>query len=135
VFRNWSDGPAEAVAKMSANVIAFWDWRVGEIERQAPSDERDQDADGLGILIATPHLPPADTIRLGRRTVGLLRAKHRTGTLAWERLGDLARVDAAGTFEIVSILIDLELSSGQVYLPFDEVAPSLRAAIAARGLL
>jgi hypothetical protein len=135
VYRWWSDSAADDVATLSIHVIAFWEWRLGELEVLAPSEQRDEEADGLGLLIAAPHLPAADVIRLGQRTVALLRTKHRTGSLAWERLGELAQIDPSGTFEIVSKLVELALAGSYAYLPFDEVAPSLRSAIGAGGPL
>jgi hypothetical protein len=61
----------------------------------------------------------------------LLGAEHHTTGLAWGRLADLAAVDPVGTFDIVSRLIELSLASDYPYLDFDDVAPSLRAAIRA----
>jgi len=131
IFRGWSDREPEAASALSPNVVAFWEWRLGELERLPANASRSEEADGLCWFLATPHLSPNDTIRLGRRTVALLGAEHHTTGLAWGRLSALAAVDPVGTFDIVSRLIELSLESDLPYLAFDDVAPSLRAAIQA----
>ena len=132
VFRGWSDTEAPAAA-MSQHVIEFWEWRLAKLESRPSDVSRDEEVDGLCWFIATPHLPPHDVIRLGTRTVALLKAKHRTGGLAWTRLTELAAIDPSATFDIVEKLIVLSLAGEFVYLPFDEVSPSIRAAIAVGG--
>jgi hypothetical protein len=65
----------------------------------------------------------------------MLGRKHRVTNLAWERLGKLAAKDPAGTFVIAEQLVDRILKGPFPYLAFDDVAPSLLAAIAAGGEL
>ena len=103
-------------------------WRVSILEGQPETNERTDEADGLGWFPITPHIPAAEAIRLGLRTLQLASDEWRTGGSAWERLGELARHDAVGTFELVELLARWALACDFPYLPYPQVAPPLRAA-------
>lgn len=132
IWRNFEDDD-DSPEKLIPGVVAFWDYRLGSLEATKPSDDRDDEVDGLCQLIAIRQLPAADAIRLGARTATLLRAKQRVTTTIWERLEDLVKHDAAGAFPIAERLIGVTLEGKFTYLPFDEVSPILRAALAAGG--
>ena len=129
VFRGWSD-TAEAPPDIYAKrLLRFWEWRLEALEALAPSPARDTEAAGLIWLLKTPHLPSADVIRLGRRTLQLCSISERLSAGAWARLRTLAQDDAAETFELAEMLIERALARPYAHLPFNEVAPVLRASL------
>src|SRR6185437_4150952 len=131
VFRRWRDAKESVPDDFVRRLAAFWEWRVCVLEAQPESDERADEADGLTWFLVTPCIPPADAIRLGLRTLRLASDDRRTGGSAWQRLGELAQHDAVGTFELVELLARRALASDFPYLPYQQVAPPLRAALAA----
>jgi hypothetical protein len=135
VYRGWSDSKAQAVEPLSPHVIAFWESRLSALESAKKTEQIDEEADGLCWFIATPHLPTDEVIRLGQRTAKLIGKKNRTTSLTWKRLTELVEMDPVGAFPIAARFIELGLASDYVYLPFDDVAPSLRVAIRAGGAL
>jgi hypothetical protein len=135
VYRGWSDSAAEPHPPLARNIIRFWSWRLEELEGSDRSEAREEEADGLCWFIATPHLPATDVVSLGLRTVRLLGSKHNTVESAWDRLSALAGADPAGVFEIAAHVIELHLADDHVYLPYEDVAPSLRHAIRSGGSL
>lgn len=135
VWRDWSPAKTSPPAKLVRNVIAFWTYRIERLETAPPGLERDEEVEGLFHLIATPYLPSRDVIPLAKRTTALLRRKQRVTHFAWERLGQLAAEDPAGTFAVVEALIDRMLESDYHYLSFDDAAPPIRSAIRVGGEL
>jgi len=132
IFRHWSDAKAPVPDDFVRRLVAFWEWRVSVLETQAESQERTDEADGLAWFLRTPYIKAADAIRLGLRTLGLVRGNWPMGALAWERLGELAQHDPAGTFELAELLARRALRTDYPYLPYPQVAPPLRAALAVR---
>jgi len=129
IFRGWSDAKTPVPEEFVLRLVAFWDWRASILEGQAESEERGDEADGLGWFLVTPYIPPTEAIRLGLRTLRIASDDRRTGGSAWERLGELTQHDAVGTFELVELLARRALASDFPYLPFPQVAPPLRAAL------
>jgi hypothetical protein len=67
---------------------------------------------------------------LRRYTTHGLFARVKYAVLACAgRLGELAEVDAVGAFDLVELLIEQELAASHAYLPYEEVARPLRAAL------
>lgn len=133
IFRGWSDAKAPVPEEFVERLVAFWEWRVSVLEGQPESDERADEADGLGWFLVTPYVAPTEAIRLGLRTLRLASDDRRTGGSAWERLGELARHDSVGTFELVELLSRRALASDYPYLPYPQVALPLRAALSAEN--
>lgn len=129
VFRTWSEARVAPPIKFGQRLVQFWEWRVTVLEGQPESSERLEEADALGWFLKTPHIPPQDAIRLGLRTIRLVGNTGKTTRSAWERLVELSRHDAGGTFEIAETMARAALSSGYPYLPFDVVGPVLSAAL------
>ncbi len=129
VFRSWSDSKEPVLESSVRGIVTFWEWRLSEIERSQATPATAEEAVGLMWLFRTPYISPEDTIRLGRRTVVLCTGNDDGGGVAWERLSELAQINAAGTFEIIQILVERELKVGYAYLPYEMLASSLRAAL------
>lgn len=129
VFKSFSDAGEPVPSEIPQRILAFWEWRVSELEHAQDAPARTEEADGLTWLLITPHLPAADAIRLGLRTLRLTTSEQHTRHSAWGRLGELAEFDAAGTFDLVELLIEQELVANHAFLPHEEVAPPLRAAL------
>jgi len=129
VFRTLSDAEEPLRSQIAQRVVAFWEWWLSDLERAHDTPARAEEADGLTWLLIAPHLPAADAIRLGLRTLRLTRGERDTRHSAWQRLAELAEFDAAGTFDLVEVLVEQELSGSYAYLPYAEVGPPLRAAL------
>jgi len=129
VFRDWSNPLPRPSDESAERVLQFWEWRVCELESGDSSPGTAQEAEGLVWLLRVPHLPTIAAIRLGHRTLKLCPSSTRLSMGVWGRLRTLAESDATGTFDLVDEVVNRELASAYVYLPFDEVAPVLRAAL------
>jgi hypothetical protein len=67
---------------------------------------------------------------LGKRTIDLAGDDvEERGAPLWDRLAELAKVEACGTYEIVEPLIHEALRREYSYLPFTEVASTLSEAL------
>lgn len=130
VFRGWSDSDSKIDAELTTRLVRFWEWRLDQLEALDDEKERSEEAAGLKWLLAAPHVPAADALRLGRRTLDLIgdKLKDRGSTL-WERLAELSESDAGGAYEIAERLIQRALTQDYPYLPFERVAPTLRRAL------
>lgn len=129
VYRGWSNAAQAPQAGCAERVLRFWEWRLTVLEAAAASPARNEEAEGLVWFLKTPHLPASEVIRLGRRTLQLCSSGEHASAGAWRRLRTLADVDTAGTFDLVELLVERELAGAHAYLPYDEVAPLLRAAL------
>lgn len=129
VFRTFSGAEEPIPSEVLQRLVAFWEWRLSELERAQDTSARAEEADGLTWFLITPHLPAADAIRLGLRTLRLNKGERHTKHSAWERLGKLAECDAAETFDLVELLVEQELAASYSYLPHEEVARPLRVAL------
>jgi hypothetical protein len=134
IWRAWKDSDPVHLAPFAENVTCFWEWRLRDLEDSQPGPLQESEADGLCWLIATPHIPAAEAIRLGKRTTLLLGTADRSGRMVWDRLNELAGIDVHGAFDIAEAIIDRALRADHVYLPFDDVAPLLRLAVRAEHL-
>ena len=129
---DWRDDRASVPSEFVPRLVSFWEWRLTELERALGASEAEVQAEAVGLLplASLPQLAPSDAIRLGIRTVRLLPAPEDRSSAPWESLGRLAAADAVGAFELVEPLVARALATRFPYLPFDELAPSLRAALA-----
>ncbi len=130
IFRRWSDAETSVSPESVSHLVTFWEWRVGELEGGPSVTGREEEADGLAWFLATPFVPIADAIRLGYRSAALASGERRTRVVAWERIGKIAEEEPAASFELTELLVRQALESEYVDLPFEEVAPALRAALA-----
>jgi len=128
-FRDWSDAKGAISPDEVRRLVALWEWRLNALEGSAASPQIQEEADGLGWFLKTPHIPPDDAIRLGLRTLVLAGDRGQTTNHAWEQLDVLGRHDPVGTFEIVELLIKRALTRDYPFLPFESVGPPLRAAL------
>ncbi|MFN0111477.1 MAG: hypothetical protein ACKVZH_21645 [Blastocatellia bacterium] len=128
VFRGWSDSKEAVPMEYAQRIVRFWEWRLTELESAPDTPERADEADGLTWFLKTPYIAAKDAIRLGLRTLRLNSGKQRNRVTTWERLSELAKVDAAGTFDLVENLIEQELLADYAFLPYEDVAPLLKAA-------
>jgi len=129
VFRNWSEADEPVAQEFAERLVAFWEWRLVDLEHTPESPARSEEAAGLMWFLMTPFTAPSEAIRLGRRTIALNTANEHIGRNAWERLSELAKIDAVGTFELVELLVEHELGADYAYLRFEDVGPPLRAAL------
>lgn len=129
VFRGWTDAESPPPPDPVARILAFWEWRVGVLEAAAQTENVAEEAEGLAWFVATPYLPALDVIRLGSRTLALLERHRRTTGTMWERLGEIAQEAPAESFALTELLLRNAFRESYVYLPFEQVAPALRAAL------
>lgn len=130
VFRSWSDSNGQINQEVTERLVRFWEWRLDQLETLEDPNIRRKEAIGLRWLIATPYVPTADSLRLGKRTLDLTGDDvEERGAPLWERLAKLAELDAAGTYEIVELLIHEALARDYNYLPYPEVSSTLSRAL------
>jgi hypothetical protein len=130
IYRDLSDADEAPPPELLERVLRFWEWRLTELEASPESRARDEEAEGLLWLFKTPHLPATEAVRLGRRALKISVPDHRTSTDAWQRLRELATDLPHEIFDLVEMFVEGELSKPFTYLPFDDVAPVLRLALA-----
>jgi hypothetical protein len=130
IYRGWSESDDQVDPQFIARLVCFWEWRLGQLEGSDDRHARAEEAAGLKWLLATPHIPAADAVRLGKRTMELVGGELQDrGVVLWDRLAELAESDARGTYEIAESVIQLILAQDYPYLPFDRVAPTLTRAL------
>lgn len=130
IYRGWSDSEGHVDPEFVVRLVRFWEWRLDELEASDDLHTREEEAAGLRWLLATPHIPAADAVRLGKRTMELVGNEiEDRGVILWDRLAELAESDAAGTYEIAEQVIYKVLAQDYPYLPFDKVSPTLGRAL------
>lgn len=130
IYRELSDSDEAPPTELIERVTRFWEWRLSELEALTDSPARGEEADGLVWLLKTPHLPAADAVHMGLRSLKISVPNQRTSADAWNRLATLAASLPAATFDLVEMIVHGELAKPYTYLPFEEVAPVLRLALA-----
>jgi hypothetical protein len=126
IFRGWTDAKekGQTVTQGFADrLIQFWDWRIGQLERNADWPDRDEEADGLLWFCMTPFLPPADVIRFGTRTLTVAKGKRGTLHSLWERFAELSSTDPDGAFNMAVLGVELELKSPWPMFQVEELEP------------
>jgi len=128
IFRSWTDveeAPSEAFV---SRLLAFWEWRLDQLERADSSDEVLEEAQGLGWFLRTPHLPAAEVLRLGVRT-----AKAAKGNLEvhadWEWIRYLAMADADAAYNLAELLLEGELGKEHHYVSVEDVKALFRISL------
>jgi hypothetical protein len=129
IFRQWKDSPIPVSAELTRRLVVFWDWRLSELEQVGDTPDRSVEAEGLLWFLATPHIPPSDVIRLGRRTLILTPGRPYSRWIGWERISELALADPVGTFELLTLIVEQEFTADYGVLPYDGLAQPLRAAL------
>jgi len=129
IFRGWSDAKGRIPEDFARRLVEFWEWRVVLLEHEPESGERADEADRLLWLLRTPSIAAVDAIRLGLRTLQLGDDKAGRGPALWDRLAELATVDAVGAFELVALVISRGLATETPFLRYPQVAPALRVAL------
>ena len=129
---DWGDDRASVPPGFVPRLVVFWEWRLTELERALGRSDAEVQAEAVALLplASLPQFEPSDAIRLGVRTVRLLPAAEDRSSAPWESLERLAAADAVGSFELVEPLVARALATRFPYLPFDKLAPPLRAALA-----
>lgn len=130
LFRGWNDSRTPIPSELIGRLETFWEWRLLQLERDPDSPESMAEAKELMWFFLTLAVLPQIAIRLGKRTIALDKAVRRTGTSAWSRLAGLAAADPVGTFDLTEALVLRELGAECPYLPYDELAGPLAAALA-----
>jgi hypothetical protein len=129
LFAAWSERDSRVPPDFVARLVAYWEWRVAEMEAKPRTPESEKEADGLLNFLSSSHIPARDAIALGRRTALLSSADGHGRPHAWDRLGELAVEDVAGAFEILELLVERELKARFPYLRLEGLGPPLRAAL------
>jgi len=85
---------------------------------------------GSAQRIATPNLAASRAIELGTATIHLGPFADRLSSAAWERMADLMSAYPVEAYGLLEHLLEAQLASDFAYLPFDQVRPSISAALA-----
>jgi hypothetical protein len=127
VYAGWRESKEPVPADFVERLVAFWEWRLNDLESDCHGEDAGQEVAGLLQFVMTPYVPAEDAIGLGRRTIGLLPKSHDPTRVAWERLAELATADAVGAYEVIEPLVERVMATKYPYLPYEKVAPVLRA--------
>ncbi|MDB4917599.1 MAG: hypothetical protein JWM95_5243 [Gemmatimonadetes bacterium] len=133
IYRSWSDASAESVVDRVPGLVRLWSWRLDILDATPSGPEKDEELQGMDMLVATPHLSIDDALRLTERTVAMTDRRARQFTSAWSRIAEMTAHDPARGMQVVDRIVRSILQGEYPYLPFDEVAPALRYAIEAGG--
>lgn len=133
LFAAWSEPDSKVPPEFVSRLVAFWEWRLTELEAKPRTLESEKEADGLLNFLSSSYIQPQNAIALGRRTAQLSGADEHSRPHAWDRLGELAAADAAGAFEILELLVERELKARFPYLRLERLGPTLRAALASQN--
>ncbi|MBK9516180.1 MAG: hypothetical protein IPO09_02280 [Anaeromyxobacter sp.] len=129
LFAAWSEPDSKVPPEFVSRLVAFWQWRLAELEATPRTPDSEKEADGLLNFLSSSYIPPQEAISLGRRTAILSSADEHSRPHAWNRLGELASADAAGAFEILELLVERELKARFPFLRLERIGPPLRAAL------
>jgi hypothetical protein len=124
VFRAWSDVSTAPPSSFVDRLMAFWEWRLIQLESAERSPDTEKEAEGLGWFLLTPYLPVEEVIRLGVRTARLARGNLES-QIDWDRLTHLAEKNPDSIYEIVEIVLVSQLSSPQHFIPVRDVRKAL----------
>lgn len=129
IFRGWSNAKEEGKSVPSdfvGRLVAFWEWRLSQLESAPVTKRTSEEAAGLLWFCRTPFLQVEDIIRLGTRTLALLREAGPTLHSLWKRLAELALVDPDGAFVMLDKAISLELTAQWAHFPMKELEAVFR---------
>jgi hypothetical protein len=129
LFAAWSEPDSKVPPEFVSRLVAFWQWRLAELEAKPRTPELEKEADGLLNFLSSSYIPTQEAIALGRRTAQLSSADEHSRPHAWDRLGELAASDVAGAFEILELLVERELKARFPYLRLERLEAPLRAAL------
>ena len=128
VFRDWSDAETPPPESLVARLLAFWEWRLDQLEAVEDGEDVPEEAQGLGWFLRTPYLPDETVLRLGLRTARAAKGQLKMHT-EWDRLRDLAATDVDAVFEIAELVLEAQLADAHHFVPVDEVKPLLRVVL------
>lgn len=124
VFRAWSDAKNAPPNPFVERLIAFWEWRLNQLEVDGGTLDAGKEAQGLGWFLLTPYLPENEVIRLGVRTARLAKGDLEV-QIDWDRLAKLAAQDSDSVYEIVELVLSFQVSTPQHFIPAKDVRPVL----------
>ena len=133
IYRSWSDTSADKVADLAPGLVRLWSWRLDVLANAESGPEKDEELQGMDMLVATPHLNIDEALSLTERTVAISDNRPRQFIPSWDRIARMTERDPVRGIRVVERIVRSVLAADYPYLPFDEIAPVLRAAIAARG--
>lgn len=123
LFAAWNEPDSKVPPEFVSRLVAFWEWRLAELEAKPRTPESEKEADGFLNFLSSSYIPSQEAIALGRRTAQLSSADEHSRPHAWDRLGELAAADVAGAFEILELLVERELKARFPYLRLERLGP------------
>lgn len=130
VFRGWTDAEEALPPDFVQRLVALWEWRVSELEKDPASAV--EEAKELGWLVHTPYVPDADIIRLGQATAYLAKGQIEMYS-RWDRMLMLAHTDVDGTFAIAESVLLGQIRADFPHVAVDEIRPFLAHVLSAGG--
>ena len=124
-FRGWTDAKKQGQIipeSMVRKLVAFWTWRLECLEAQRQED-RIEEANHLLWFLRTPFIPTDDVIRLGKKTLALVRSPSRHIHLLWEQIAELSAHDPDEAFAMCALGVEIELASDYAHFDLSELAP------------
>jgi hypothetical protein len=131
VFRSWTDSQDPVSEVLVRRVVRLAEWRLARLEGEEESERTRQEAEGLGWLALVDALPDETVLPLLLRAVRISGGKVPVAGDLWERLARMAVLDVRAATEIATLIIDAELDGDFPYFNRQEIAPVLRAGLAA----
>lgn len=127
LFRELADSPSVDPG-FRARIVALWRWRLTALLESR--EERAVEGEGLLWLLKAPRVDALSAVELGIETLRLGPFSGRLASGAWDRAGELMKTVPQQAFELLQQLVALQLASQYPYVPFEQVAPALRLALA-----
>lgn len=131
ITRAWSEPDADVSPEMVGRLARLWEWRIESLGAKRSDPIAQQEADGLLNLVTVTQFAPAQAIALGRRTLALASPDEHAVPDLWDHLARFIESDLQGGFAFLEEVVKHQLAAPYSYLPFESVAPPLRAALAA----
>lgn len=125
VNRGWSDSEEPPASEMVERLLQLWNWRLSQLESDVTIADGAEEADGLGWLIMTRHLPDDAVAALAPRTLRIGPATRGIRGMIWPRIVELGIKHAAAVVEMSEILIQAGLEDPYPHFDFTEIAPAL----------
>ena len=128
IFRGWSDTEQAPSPEFIGRLLAFWEWRLEELEKLDGGDQVIEEAQGLAWFMKTPYLPLGQVLALGLRTAKVSQGRLESYT-EWDRLSELAHTDTDVAYEIAELVLEAQLREPHHYVPVGQVKEFLRFAL------
>lgn len=134
IWRILDESKSEPLPQLSPIVLAFWAWRLSDLEADQEHPNRSAEGKSLTWLILSPNLPAADSVPLALRTIRVSQGELAVDMRFWERTISFVAVDPKGTIELVEMVLAKALKADMAEIVVPEARPTLEAILSSGNL-